>query len=449
MTRLTCSIMLCIALMPALAIGDPPPYQPVEANLKARKWFQDAKFGLFIHWGAYSVLGDNEWVMNNRKISVREYEKVVSKFNPTQFNAEEWVSLAKSAGMKYITITAKHHDGFAMWNSASNPYNIVKQTPYEKDVLKLLADECRKQQMPLFWYYSHLDWHHPDYYPWGQTGHNTGRVPSGSFPKYLDAMDAQLKELLTDYGPIAGIWFDGWWDHQMKTANNPLQTRVDWRLRQTYDLIHRLQPQALVGNNHHVSPFDGEDFQMFEKDLPGQNTTGLSGDSKAGKLPLESCETISRAWGYNRHDTQYKSTRDLLHFMINSAGRNANCLLNVGPMPSGLIQPEAVERIQEMGRWMKKYGESIYGTRGGPFPPAEWGVSTERSDGSLYYLHVLNPNTKTIRLANFRAKSIKGWDSTKPKSIVAIRVDEKDTIIELDPSRLDPIDTILIIQPQS
>ena len=165
-----------------------------------------------MHWGVYSVLGDGEWVMNNRRIPIEDYEKLPALFNPQAFDAAEWVSLAKAAGMKYITITSKHHDGFAMFDSKISGYNIVARTPYGKDVLKALAEECRRQGLKLFFYYSQLDWHHPDYFPRGRTGRDAGRAEQGEWPRYIDYMNGQLRELLTGYGEIGGIWFDGWWD---------------------------------------------------------------------------------------------------------------------------------------------------------------------------------------------------------------------------------------------
>ncbi|MGH9673234.1 MAG: alpha-L-fucosidase, partial [Bryobacteraceae bacterium] len=341
-------------------------YKPAPENLEMRQWFQDAKFGLFVHWGVYSVLADGEWVLNNRKMTLADYRKLPPQFNPVQFDPAEWVAMVKDAGMKYLTITSKHHDGFAMWGTKQSQWNIVDATPYKKDALKMLAGECHRQGVKLFFYHSQLDWHHPDYFPLGRTGHNTGRSPAGDFSKYLDFMDAQLTELLTGYGPVAGIWFDGMWD----------KPKADWRLNTTYSLIHRLQPAALVGSNHHLAPFPGEDFQMFEKDLPGQNTAGFNAESKIGELPLETCDTINRAWGYNAQDTRYKTAAQLIQYLVRSAGHNANFLLNVGPMPSGRIQPEFVERLREMGQWMRKNGESIYGTRGGPIAPRPWGVTT-------------------------------------------------------------------------
>ena len=353
-------------------------YRPAPENLEARRWFQDAKFGLFVHWGVYSVLGDGEWVMNNKKFPISEYEKLPSQFNPTEFNPAEWVAMAKAAGMKYITITSKHHDGFAMFGSKISDWNIVDRTPYKKDVLKMLADECQKQGIKLFFYYSQLDWHHPDYFPRGRTGLTAGRAESGEWFKYIDYMDGQLKELLTNYGPIGGVWFDGMWD----------RPKADWRFEQTYKLIHSLQPAALVGSNHHLKPFPGEDFQMFEKDLPGQKTSSFNAESEVGDLPLETCETINGAWGYNADDKRFKSAKDLIHYLVKAAGYNANFLLNVGPTPSGKIQPEFVDRLKQVGAWLEKNGETIYGTRGGPLTPRPWGVTTRK--GNKVYLHILN-----------------------------------------------------------
>ncbi|MEP7336471.1 MAG: alpha-L-fucosidase [Acidobacteriota bacterium] len=378
------SLYLCVAFVLATALIAAPDnsaaqssYQPAKENLESRRWFQDAKFGLFIHWGVYSVLGKGEWVMNNDKMPVSEYEKLPAQFNPTEFNAAEWVAMAKAAGMKYITITSRHHDGFAMFDSKISDWNIVQRTPYKKDVMKALAEECQKQGIKLFFYYSQLDWHHPDYFPRGRTGRTAGRPESGEWPHYIDYMDAQLKELLTNYGSIGGIWFDGMWD----------KPDADWRLSQTYNLIHSLQPSALVGSNHHKAPIPGEDFQMFEKDLPGANTSGFN-TTEIGSIPLETCETINGAWGFNASDKKFKSTKDLIHYLVRAAGNNANFLLNVGPMPTGKIQPEFVQRLGEVGKWLDKNGESVYGTRGGPLTPRPWGVTTRK--GNTVYLHILN-----------------------------------------------------------
>jgi alpha-L-fucosidase len=363
-------------------------------------------------------------------MTIAEYEPLAPKFNPTEFNAAEWVSLAKAAGMKYISITSKHHDGFAMWGTKQNKWNIVDATPYKKDPLKMLADECRKQGLKLFFYHSHLDWHHPDYYPRGRTGLNSGRPDSGDFNRYLDFMDNQLRELLTNYGDVAGIWFDGWWD----------KPTADWRLQKTYSLIHSLQPAALVGNNHHRKPFDGEDFQMFEKDLPGQNTAGFNAESEIGKLPLESCDTINKAWGYNSKDKQFKSVQDLVHFLARAAGHNTNFLLNVGPMPNGKIQPEFVERLRGMGEWLKVNGESIYGTRGGPVPPREWGSMTQKP-GKIY-VHVLNMQNPLLELSGL--PKVTGAKALATGAPVEVSQAKGGIVLRL-PEKRDPSDTVIVL----
>ncbi len=407
-------------------------YKPSETNLQMRRWFQDAKFGLFVHWGVYSVMGDGEWVMNNQKVAISEYEKLAPRFNPTEFDPAEWVAMAKDAGMKYITITSKHHDGFAMWGTKQGQWNIVDATPYKRDVIKMLADECRRQGIKLFLYHSHLDWHHSDYYPRGRTGHNSGRPESGDFNRYLDYMDGQLRELLTEYGEIGGIWFDGWWD----------KPTADWRLQKTYALIHELQPATLIGNNHHRKPFEGEDFQMFEKDLPGQNTAGFNAESEIGQLPLETCDTITKAWGYNATDKQFKSTKQLIQYLVRAAGYNSNFLLNVGPMPNGKIQPEFIERLREMGAWMRKNGESIYGTRGGPASPRTWGVMTQKP--GRIYVHVLDWSDELLALP--KLPDVKSASLLSTGARLELTHLARGLIVRIPEPARDPVDTIVVLE---
>jgi len=364
------------ALAPGATLAQEPDSVPV-ARQQAREWYQNAKFGMFIHWGVYSLLGQGEWVMQNREIPVSRYEWLASTFNPVKFDAHEWVSLAKAAGVKYITITSRHHDGFSMFATSATKYNIVDWTPFHRDPMKELADECHRQGIKLFFYYSQLDWHNTDYWPRGTTGHNTGRPESGNWQHYLDFMDEQLTELLTHYGPIGGIWFDGMWD----------KPDADWQLPRTYALIHRLQPAALIVPNHHEAPRPGEDVQTFEQDLPGANTAGFN-TKTIGTLPLETSLTMNNAWGFNISDQHFKSVPELIGYLVRAAGNNANLLLNIGPRPDGTIQPEAVERLRAIGDWLRTYGTSIYGTRGGPVAPRDWGVTTQRGDS--IFVHVLH-----------------------------------------------------------
>lgn len=353
-----------------------PAYTPTAENMKNREEFQDMKFGLFIHWGVYSVLGDGEWVMFNQKIPHNTYKRLADFFNPQQYSAKEWVQIAKAAGMKYITVTTRHHDGFSMFKTAASPYNIIEASPYGKDPMKELAEECKKEGIRLNFYYSLLDWGRDDY------GFNAkivdGAPENTDWQSYIDFMKAQLTELLTNYGEIGAIWFDGHW--QRKNAN--------WHYDEIYSLIHRLSPNTMIGNNHHLTPIPGEDFQMFERDLPGENKGGFSHGVKISQLPLESCETMNKAWGFNLNDRNFKTTKQVVHYLVNAAGRNANLLLNVGPMPNGKIQSEFADTLKQVGTWTAKYGETVYGTRGKVVDPQNWGVLTQK--GNVLYVHVLN-----------------------------------------------------------
>ncbi len=379
MRKLLFSFWYFMILMTANAQNYPfplPAYAPPAENLAAREKFQDEKFGLFIHWGIYSILGDGEWIMHQRKIPYDNYKRLADFFNPQQFNAKQWVQLAKSAGMKYITITSRHHDGFSMFQTEASPYNIVTATPYKKDPLMELAQECQKEGIGLHFYYSLLDWGRADY-GFGKPIVN-GAPENTDWNSYIAFMKKQLTELITRYPNVSGIWFDGHWERP--TAN--------WHYDEIYALIHQLNPKILIGNNHHLAPFNGEDFQMFEKDLPGENKTGFSGHAKIGALPLETCETINNSWGFHINDRNYKSVKQIIHYLVNAAGRNANFLLNVGPMPNGAIQPEFTDTLLAVGNWLQQYGETIYGTRGSVVAPQPWGVVTAKE--KRLYVHVLN-----------------------------------------------------------
>lgn len=356
-------------------------YVPSESNLQARKEFSDSKFGVFIHWGIYSMFGQGEWYMTNAGINCHEYAKAASGFYPIRFDAKEWVSVIKEAGAKYICFTTRHHDGFSMFDTKYSDYNIVDATPFKRDVVKELAEECKKQGIKLHLYYSHLDWTREDYYPYGRTGRNTGRTKHGNWNDYFNFMNNQLTELLTNYGPIGAIWFDGMWDQP---------DDFDWRLDEQYSLIHKLQPACMIGNNHHKKPIEGEDFQMFERDLPGENKAGLSSESEIGQLPLETCQTMNGMWGYKIQDQNYKSVSELIRLLVRASGKGANLLMNVGPQPNGEIPAVALERLKGMGEWLSKYGETVYGTTRGDVMTADWGTTTRK--GNTLYVHILTDN---------------------------------------------------------
>jgi len=415
---------------------------PADLRKQKAQWFQDAKFGMFIHWGIYSIPAKGEWVMHNDRITIEEYEKLAPKFNPVLYDPAEWVKIAKDAGCRYITITSKHHDGFAMWDSKVTDWDIIDRTPYGKDILRMLADECKKQNMPLFFYHSHLDWRHPDYFPRGRTGKYSGRPEHGNFDRYIDFMNSQIAELCSGrYGKVAGFWFDGWWDQQMEKTEK--KTYVDWRLEETYSLIHRLQPQALIGNNHHVQPFPGEDFQMFERGVPGKGK--FSEVNFVSTLPLETCDTINGAWGYNANDKDFKSKTELIHYLVRTAGYNANFLLNVGPMPDGRIQPEFVQRLKEIGKWLAQNGESIYGTTSGPMPPQDWGVTTQKKDD--VYVHILKaPADNKVSMPNMAGIEIqKAWLMQSSKAVTFSRKNDR-LELKIPENSTDAVDTIVVLK---
>lgn len=407
-------------------------YIPGDKNIQARQWFINAKSGMFIHWGPFSILGDGEWVMNNRNITVKNYSRLKSFFNPVSFNAAEWVSLAKRSGMKYITFVTRHHDGFSLWNTKYSDFNIMN-TPYKQDIVKQLADECHKQGVKLFFYYSLLDWRRDDYsYQTGRTGKGTGRTNQGKWGDYIQFMKNQLTELLTNNGEVGGIWFDGHWDQLQDDKDKTHKSKVDWHYDEIYKLIHDLQPQCLIGNNHHLQPFPSEDFQMFEKDLPGGNTSGFGGQS-ISSLPLETCETINNSWGFNITDTTYKTNKQLIDYLVRASGFGANFLLNIGPMPDGTIQPEFIERLNYMGDWLKVYGESIYNTRGGYIKPQECGAITQ-GNGKMY-IHVLQKDIPAVKLLNFPLKKISKAYLLKDKIPVRAALKNSEAIITIPSSQ--------------
>ena len=434
-------IIICLTVNLSNAQQD---YSPSKENLEARKWFEEAKFGLFIHWGVYSVLGDGEWVMNNQNISIKEYERLPGFFNPIEFDADEWVKMAKETGMKYITITSRHHDGFSMFDSAASDYNIVDKTPYGKDVLKMLSDACRKEGMKLFFYYSQLDWYRDDYFPRGRTGNGISGRGEGDWNDYIEFMKAQLTELLTNYGEIGGIWFDGQWDQHEWDGKRFGKLKADFKLKEVYELIHNLQPQALIGSNHHLSPNPGEDFQMFEKDLPGKGTKDFATSADdIGNLPLEVCETINGSWGFNLKDRKHKSEKELIQYLVKAAGYGSNLLLNVGPMPNGKIQEEHIESLKKIGKWVKQNGQTIYNTKRGPISPSDEIASTQ--NGNIVYIHLLDNTKSEYYIEGFKSKfkKISYLNSNKK---VSYKKTKTGLHLILDKKEINSIDTILIME---
>lgn len=408
-------------------------YVPSPEIIESQREFADDRFGIFIHWGIYSMFGQGEWYLNYGP-RADEYAKAAGGFFPAGFDADEWAKAIRGSGARYICFTSRHHDGFSMWDTQQSDYNIVKATPYGHDVLKDLSDACAANDLKLHLYYSHIDWTRPDY-PRGRTGHTPDLDSTrADWPAYRAFMDRQLTELLTNYGPIRAIWFDGWWDHDEDA------TPFDWQLDSQYELVHSLQPGCLVGNNHHQHPFPGEDIQIFERDLPGENSAGLSGQ-QISRLPLETCNTMNGMWGYKLVDTNYKDTPTLIHYLVRTAGLGANLLLNIGPRPDGRLPEQALDRLRDIGKWMETYSETIYGTEGAGFK-ADWGTAT-RLPGRTF-IHILAPESTDIFIPGERnvskafsfadpSKSLKYTSSADGITLHLDAIpDEIDYVVELN-----------------
>ena len=422
-------------------------YLPSAENLRNREWFRDAHFGMFIHWGVSSVLGrEIGWALSGK--DVNEYRLNMYKFNPIKFDAAAIVKLAKDAGMKYITFTTRHHDSFSMFNTRYSDWNIMN-TPYGRDVLKMLAKECHKQGIRLFCYYSLTDFYRPDYCQ-GNTIKGVGITGECNWEEYLQFMKNQLTEILTNYGPIYGIWFDGHWDQVQQTKEIPggKQLRA-WKYDEIYKLIHDLQPGCMIVNNHHLATFPGEDYQTFERDLPGNNSGGgYSANAVISQeLPLETSDIIGKSWGYVTGDTINRSVKELVHLLIGSAGYGANLLLNIGPTPEGGVREAQKERLIGMGKWLNMYGETIYGTRKSFMLPAEWGVAVEK--GNKIYIHITHPEKimDQLNLTGINYKIDKAYHFESGK-LIRFRADEVAATVSLQLSDLDSvaIDNVVVLK---
>lgn len=422
---------LLLSALPLFALAQTT-YIPTPECLESRQEFSDMKFGIFIHWGIYSMFGQGEWYMQNANLDWQEYQKAASAFYPHLFDANEWVSAIKASGARYITFTSRHHDSFSMWKTDQSDYNIVEATPFGRDVIGELADACHEQDLRLHLYYSHLDWRRADY-PLGRTGKGTHRDLKPNWDTYLRFMEAQLYELLTRYGEIGAIWFDGVWDHDQDTIP------FNWDLDRQYALIHELQPGCLVGNNHHEAVKPGEDIQIFERDVPGQNLAGLSGQA-IGNLPLETCQTMNGMWGYKITDQNYKSVDELISLLISTSGKGANLLLNIGPQPNGQLPATALERLKGIGQWLERYGESIYGTRAGDIAEQAWGATTRKGD--ILYVHITDRELSELTLPlTCKVKSISALNDG---SVLKARKTKEGIVLSL-PQHDSEVDYILKI----
>lgn len=420
-----------LALLAATAAGFAQPSQPPLSPEERTRWFRDAKFGMFIHWGAYSEVGRHEWIRQMAQIPQAEYDVYAKRFNPVNFNADAWVDLAKNAGAKYMVITSKHHDGFSIYRSKVSDYD-MEITPYAGDPLKQLAEAARKKDMRLGFYHSIMDWHNPDYRPRRQWEYPKTYKTGGDNNRYIDFMKAQLKELLTGYGDVAMIWFDGEWEHTLAEAK---------RDDEVYDFIRGLQPNTLINDRlYERKPGNKADFGTPEQYVPA---TGFH-DANGKPVLWESCVTINDgSWGYNKYETDFKTERDLIRMLVEVVSKGGNLLLNVGPKPDGTIQDEFVTRLNAMGRWMKVNNEAIYETTASPFERMSFfGRATAK--GNKLYLHVFQwPKEGRLRVAGLRnlvhsARLL----ADKDRKITATR-DGDDIVLALPGAAPDEIASVI------
>ncbi len=370
----TARLKVLLAFSLALGSAMAQPVRPPLDDDARLQWFRDAKLGIFIHWGPYSVIGRHEWARHRFQIPQAEYDVFARQFNPEKLDANAWMSLFDRAGAKYVVITSKHHDGFSIWRSKASDYD-MEITPYKGDPLKELAEAARKKDLRFGFYHSIMDWHHPAYRPlraWEAKDPQAG----GNKGLYVDYMKEQLRELLTGYGDVAMIWFDGEWEHTLKDLK---------REDEIYDFIRMMQPNALINDRlYERQPGSRADFGTPEQFVPA---TGVVDPS--GKAALwESCVTINMdSWGYNKYETNFKTERDLIRMLVEVVSKGGNLLLNIGPKPDGTIQPEFTTRLEAMGEWLKTNGEAIYGTKASPFSRMPFFGRATQKDANLY-LHV-------------------------------------------------------------
>jgi len=403
---------------PVLAGNETP------AQHEARmKWWRDARFGMFIHYGPVTLTGqDISWSRansnpacpNQGKIPVEVYDNLYKKFNPSSFNADDWAGAAKDAGMKYVVLTAKHCDGFLLWDSKVDAYNIMA-TPFHRDLCAELATAVRKAGLRMGWYFSPMDWRDPD-------------CRSANNDRFVVKMQGEIRELLTRYGTIDVLWFDA-------DGNRP-----EWHPETTYPLVRGLQPGILIDNrlemasieewNHQGKLRKNEDFYTPEQRIGGYDDS----------TPWETCMTLGTQWAWKPDDT-IKSASDVIAILARTAGGDGNLLLDVGPKSDGLIEPRYVEVLKQVGAWMKTNGESIYGTRGGPFKPADFGASTRKD--KMIYIHVLKWPNGPLMLPKISAKIVSA-KLLKGGSAEAKQT-ENGIEISVAPADRDAIDTVVVL----
>jgi len=427
----------------------------ITARSERTKWFLSDRFGMFIHWGLYSIPARGEWIRSIEKISNEDYQQYFDDFNPTDFQPKVWAKTARAAGMKYAVLTAKHHDGFCLFDSKLTDYKSTN-TPAKRDFVKEYVEAFRAGGIKVGLYYSLLDWHHPHYPTYGDRHHPMRdneaykvKEPYRNFPEYLDYFHGQVKELLTNYGKIDIVWFD---------FSYPGLTGEDWRATELVNKARALQPHLLIdnrlgasgeGNNKFGSKnpeiFAG-DFACPEQIIPPAGLVDEDGQS----VPWESCITLNDHWGYCAEDRDYKSARQVIRALVECVSKNGNMLLNVGPNAKGEIPVESEQVLTEAGEWMRQNGDSIYGSGKADLPKPEWGRYTQK--GNKLYAHIYERGIGPINFQglNGRIKQARlladGSELKLEKSWMTADYAE-DAFIDFSTSRLpDEFDTVVELE---
>ena len=423
------AVLICLLATFLMALPAAAEEETREQKDARMKWWREARFGMFIHWGLYAVPagtwngkqigGIGEWIMHQAKIPVKDYAALAGQFNPVKFNADEWVSIAKNAGMKYIIITSKHHDGFAMFKSAASPFNIYDATPFKRDPLAELAKACRRQGIKLGFYYSEAqDWHHPG---GAAAGGHWDPAQDGDMDEYIRKIAVpQVREILSNYGPLGVLWWD------TPTGMTPE------RARQFLPLL-KLQP-GIITNNRLGGGFPG-DTETPEQHIPA---TGYK------DRDWETCMTMNDTWGYKSYDNNWKSVETLLRNLVDIASKGGNYLLNVGPTAEGVIPQPSVERLAAIGKWLEANGESIYATTAGPFKKLPWGRCTTKP-GKLY-LHVFHWPADGVLNVPMSGTVLRAYLLSEPEKALTVSASDRGCAIQLPATAPDPIDTVVVAE---